>query len=60
LGVGGESGEVGFLERDEAAGELQEREMVLVLLRPTDQDPAAAVQPPTDYAAQAVKEGTDR
>jgi hypothetical protein len=32
LSGGGEFGEVGLLERDQAAGELQEREMVLVLL----------------------------
>jgi len=34
-----------LLERDEAAGELEEREVVLVFLRPADEDRAVAVQP---------------
>ena len=42
---GGEGCEVGFLEGDEAAGELEECEVVLVFLRPADQDAAVAVQP---------------
>ena len=36
---------VGFLERDEAAGELEQGEVVLVLLGPADEDAAVAVQP---------------
>jgi len=42
---GGEGGEASFLERDQAAGELQEGEVVLVLLRPADQERPVAVQP---------------
>jgi len=38
-------GGVCLLERDEAAGELEEREVVLVFLRPADKDRAVAVQP---------------
>jgi hypothetical protein len=34
-----------FFERDESAGELEEGEVVLVVLRPADQDPAVAVEP---------------
>jgi hypothetical protein len=34
-----------LLERDQAAGELEEREMVLVFLRPADEDPPVAVEP---------------
>jgi hypothetical protein len=40
-----ESGGVGFLERDQAAGELEEREVVLGFLRPADQECAVAVEP---------------
>jgi hypothetical protein len=40
-----ESGCVGFLERDQAAGELEEREVVLGFLRPADQEGAVAVEP---------------
>jgi hypothetical protein len=40
-----ESGGVGLLERDQAAGELQEREVVLGFLRPADQESAVAVEP---------------
>ena len=42
---GGERREVGLLEGDQAAGELQEGEVVLVLLGPADEDRAIAVQP---------------
>jgi hypothetical protein len=34
-----------FLERDQAAGELQEREVVLGFLRPADQKGTVAVEP---------------
>jgi hypothetical protein len=44
LGVS-ESDCVGFLERDQAAGELEEREVVLGFLRPADQECAVAVEP---------------
>ena len=40
-----ESGGVGFLERDQAAGELEQREVVLGFLRPADQEGAVAVEP---------------
>jgi hypothetical protein len=40
-----ESGGVGFFERDEAAGELEQGEVVLGLLRPADQECAVAVEP---------------
>jgi hypothetical protein len=40
-----ESGGVGFLEGDQAAGELEQREVVLGFLRPADQERAVAVQP---------------
>jgi hypothetical protein len=40
-----ESGCVGFLERDQAAGELEEGEVVLGFLRPADQERAVAVEP---------------
>jgi hypothetical protein len=40
-----ESGGVGFLERDQAAGELEEREVVVGFLRPADQEGAVAVEP---------------
>jgi hypothetical protein len=36
---------MGFLERDQAAGELEEREVVLGFLRPADQEGAVAVEP---------------
>jgi len=36
---------VGFLERDQAAGELEQGEVVLGFLRPTDQESAVAVEP---------------
>jgi len=36
---------VGFLERDQAAGELEQREVVLGFLRPADQEGAVAVEP---------------
>jgi len=38
-------GGVGFLERDQAAGELEQGEVVVVLLRPADQEGAVAVEP---------------
>ena len=41
----GESCGVGFLEGDQAAGELEQGEVVLVFLRPADQDRAVAVEP---------------
>jgi hypothetical protein len=54
---------VGFLERDQAAGELEEREVVLVVLRPADQDPAVSVEPGVggldDPAAGAPAWGAD-
>ena len=40
-----ESGGVGFLERDQAAGELEQGEVVLGFLRPADQEGAVAVEP---------------
>ena len=36
---------MGFFEGDEAAGELEEGEVVLFFLRPADQDGAVAVEP---------------
>lgn len=36
---------MGFLEGDQAAGELEEREVVLGFLRPADQESAVAVEP---------------
>ena len=36
---------MGFLERDEAAGELEQGEVVLVVFGPADEDGAVAVQP---------------
>jgi hypothetical protein len=36
---------VGFLERDQPAGELEQREVVLGFLRPADQERAVAVEP---------------
>jgi hypothetical protein len=36
---------VGFLERDQAAGELEQREVILWFLRPADQECAVAVEP---------------
>jgi hypothetical protein len=36
---------VGFLERDQSAGELEQREVVLGFLRPADQECAVAVEP---------------
>jgi hypothetical protein len=44
LGVS-ESGGVGFLERDQSAAELEQREVVLVFLRPADQERSVSVQP---------------
>jgi hypothetical protein len=40
-----ESGDVGFLERDQTAGELEECEVVLRFLRPADEERAVAVEP---------------
>ena len=42
---GGEGGEAGFLEGDQAAGELEDGEVVLVFLRPADQQGTVAVEP---------------
>ena len=42
---GGDGRPMRLLERDEAAGELQQSEMVLVFLAPAHEDPAVAVQP---------------
>ena len=54
---------MGFLECDEAAGELEEGEVVLVVLRPADQDPAVAVEPGVacldDPASRAPAGGAD-
>ena len=36
---------MGLLERDQAAGELEEGEVVLVFLAPADEDAAVSVQP---------------
>ena len=36
---------MGFFEGDQAAGEVEEGEVVLVLLAPADQDAAVAVEP---------------
>jgi hypothetical protein len=36
---------VGFLEGDQSAGELEQREVVLGFLRPADQECAVAVEP---------------
>ena len=36
---------MGFLERDQSAGELEQREVVLGFLRPADQEGAVAVEP---------------
>ena len=36
---------MGFLEGDQAAGELEQREVVVILLRPADQQGAVAVEP---------------
>ena len=36
---------MGFLERDQAAGELEERKVVLGFLRPADQECPVAVEP---------------
>jgi hypothetical protein len=44
LGVS-ESGGVGFLEGDQAAAELEQREVVLVLFRPADQERPVSVEP---------------
>ena len=41
----GEAGGVGLLVGDQAGGELQQGEVVLVLLGPADQDPAVSVYP---------------
>jgi hypothetical protein len=53
----------GFLEGDQAAGELEQREVVLVVLRPADQDAAVAVEPAVaglnDPAAGAPAGGAD-
>jgi hypothetical protein len=40
-----EARDSGFLEGDQAAGELKEREVVLVFLAPADQDAAVSVEP---------------
>jgi hypothetical protein len=40
-----ESVGVSFLERDQAAGELKEREVVLGFFRPADQKRAVAIEP---------------
>ena len=40
-----ESCGVSFLEGDQSAGELEQGEVVLVFLRPADQDRAVAVEP---------------
>ena len=52
-----------LLERDEAAGELEEGQVVLVFLRPADQDPPVAVEPAVagldDPASGAPAWGTD-
>jgi hypothetical protein len=40
-----ESGGVGFLECDQAAGELEQGEVVLGFLRPAGQERAVAVEP---------------
>ncbi len=40
-----ESCGVSFLESDQPAGELEQREVVLVFLRPADQDRAVSVEP---------------
>jgi hypothetical protein len=42
---GSECGVAGLLEGDQAAGELEQREVVLVFLRPADQQRPVAVQP---------------
>ena len=42
---GGEAGGVGFLEGDQAAGELEQGEVVGVFLRPADQQRPVAVEP---------------
>jgi hypothetical protein len=36
---------MGFLERDQSAGELEQREVVLGFLRPADQEGTVAVEP---------------
>ena len=36
---------MGFLERDQSAGELEQREVVFGFLRPADQECAVAVEP---------------
>ncbi len=41
----GEPGGVGFLEGDQAVGELEQGEVVFVFLRPADQQRPVAVQP---------------
>jgi hypothetical protein len=41
----GEPCGVGFLEGDQSAGELEQGEVVLVFLRPADQDRAVSVEP---------------
>ena len=40
-----ESGGVGFLEGDQSAGELEQREVVFGFLRPADQERSVAVEP---------------
>jgi hypothetical protein len=42
---GGEARGAGLLERDQAARELEQREVVLLLLGPADEDRAVAVEP---------------
>jgi len=41
----GEPGGVGFLEGDQAAGELEQGEVVLLFLRPADQQCPVPVEP---------------
>src|SRR5215216_7082681 len=43
--LGGESGCLRFFEGDQAGGELEQREVVVVLFGPADQDRAVSVQP---------------
>jgi hypothetical protein len=40
-----ESSGVGFLERDQSAGELEQCEVILGFLRPADEERAVAVEP---------------
>jgi len=45
---------VGLLEGDQAAGELEEREVVFIFLRPADEDRPVAVQPRVGVKSQDV------